>query len=619
FTLALKSNGDLVEFGRYWLGVSQEVPAQRTRLIAAGGIVGAAVTDDGRLFVRKSPEIIVLEIPVITDAPPRLPHAVQIAVNESVGCALNENGTLQVWAPPELVGNERLRSVTNGAAVAVGKSAVLVLGKDGSILHVGITGAVDLKPPFDLRDVVSISANGRAAAAIGRATPPRIESGHEVRLIPQWQTEKLSVESSGFGLNFLWYHGDRALLGETNATLVLPSLREMDSGDYSVRVSNPAGTTTHHVASVHVSPQTEAGTVVAWGAGTMALHQGSGERARVPERLSGVRHISAGGNHDAVVLDDGSVRSWGQSDWNPIPPTPALSRIATVAVSVDHAVALARDGTVTCWGENSYRQCEPPVGLTDVTSVAAASGVSMALRSDGTLAAWGDHRGQFHRVAEELGPLRSIALSPDGMAAFLQQDGTVVAWGGTAIQSGIYDATAISMGSGHLLALTRDGRVRAWTLWDSGVGRGHDTGAARVPEGLTNIVAIAAGAWFSLALKSDGTVAAWGEITTIGHFDGESPEPPSGLAGVTAIAAGEAHALALVGPAPFPTLRIVTRSGGVSIQWPVTPSAYRLETTDQFNSATWQPVIGTHEVVQGWNQFPTPAGDEAKYYRLSLP
>jgi len=620
FTLALKSNGDLVEFGMYAPRISDQVPPGRTRLIAASGIVGAAVTDDGRLVVQKSPEITVLHMPVISNAPARLPNAVQIAVSDGVGCALNANGTLQVWAPTELVGNERLRSITDGAAIAVGETSILILRKNGSLLHVGAFGESQLEPPYSLRGVLAISANGRSAAAIGRADPPQVEPDVETRLISQWQTEKLSVEASGFGLNFLWYHGDRALFGETNTTLVLPSLRQADSGDYSVRVSNPAGSATHRVATLQVSTPTEPGTLITWGAGTQSLLQGTGERARVPERLTNVRHISAGGDHDAAVLGDGSVRSWGQSERYPILKPPMLSGITAVAASHDHAVALVRDGTVTCWGNDSYRQCNVPAGLTDVVSVAAGPGVSMALRRDGTLAAWGNNWELLHRAAEELGPLRAIAMSPDGPAAFLQRDGTVVAWDLRAVQTGIYDAVAISMGTEHLLALTREGQVRTWTPPNtSGVGRGHDTGAARVPEGLTNVVAVAAGAWFSLALKADGTVAAWGEMTTLGHFDGESPEPPTGLAGVTAIAAGETHALALVGPAPFPTLRMITRSGGASIQWPIGPLAYRLETADRFNSAAWHPVVGTHDVVNGWNQLSISVEDETRFYRLSLP
>lgn len=171
FTLVLTSDGDLIELGFYSLGISREIPARRTRLVAASGVVGAALADDGRLFVRKVPEYIP-ELPVVTNAPLRLPQAIQIAVNEQVGCALNGDGTLQVWAPPELVGNELLASVTNGAAIAAGESAILVLRKDGSVLHVGAGGSSHLEPSYELRDVVAISASGRTAAAIGRSRTP---------------------------------------------------------------------------------------------------------------------------------------------------------------------------------------------------------------------------------------------------------------------------------------------------------------------------------------------------------------------------------------------------------------------------------------------------------------
>lgn len=623
FTLALTSDGSLLEFGLYRLGISQAIRSGRTRLIAANGVVGAALTDDGRLFVRKLYHYIP-ELPVVTNAPSRLPHAVQIAVNHQVGCALNGDGTLQVWAPPELVGNEVLASVTNGAAIAAGDSVILVLRKDGSVLHVSSGGTSHLEPPYELRDVVAISASGRTAAAVGRSTTPRIESGHETRLVPQWQTEKLSVEASGFGLNFLWYHGDRVLIGETNATLVLPAVREETSaGNYFVRVSNPAGATMHHVATVHVSPQTEPGTVVAWGAGITSLRQRSGERAWVPERLAGVRFISAGFDHDVAVLDDGTVRSWAQWGFEvPLPP-PDLSDIVAVAASWLHVVALVRDGTVRCWAREHSGQCGVPAGLTDVISVAAGGFVSMVLRRDGTLVAWGDRWRQPHRVAEELGPLRAIALSPEGVPAFLLQDGTVVVWYGGSefpqvVQTGIHDATAIAMGTEHLLALTREGLVRARTF-SNHPDLGYDTGAARVPAGLTNVVAIAAGTWCSLALKADGTVEAWGEFTTRGSFVSESPEPPNGLTGVTAIAAGEAHALALLGPAPLPILRLVTHSGGITIRWQSTDATHRLESADALSPPNWQSMSGSPVTDNGWSVVPIVPGDEARFYRLTRP
>jgi len=132
----------------------------------------------------------------------------------------------------------------------------------------------------------------------------------------------------------------------------------------------------------------------------------------------------------------------------------------------------------------------------------------------------------------------------------LKSDGTVVGWGtdlsGTGAETppaGLTGVTAISAGPGvpffgslvpvHSLALKSDGTVVGWG--------NNSFGQVNIPAGLSGVVAIAAGGTDSLALKSDGTVVGWG--TDLLGSGAETP--PAGLTGVTAIAAGGVHSLAL--------------------------------------------------------------------------
>jgi alpha-tubulin suppressor-like RCC1 family protein len=113
---------------------------------------------------------------------------------------------------------------------------------------------------------------------------------------------------------------------------------------------------------------------------------------------------------------------------------------------------------------------------------------------------------------------------------------TIVAWGANLdheceVPPGITNATAISAGAFHNLALLSDRTVIAWG--DSGLG------ATSVPVWVTNAIAVAAGGQHSLALRSDGTVIGWGQ-----NIDGQADIPP-GATNVIAIAAGRAHSLGL--------------------------------------------------------------------------
>jgi alpha-tubulin suppressor-like RCC1 family protein len=133
--------------------------------------------------------------------------------------------------------------------------------------------------------------------------------------------------------------------------------------------------------------------------------------------------------------------------------------------------------------------------------------------------------------------------------------------------SGLSDATQISGGANHTLALHADGTVTAWGGDGAGqLGDGTTTGSATpVPvSGLTNVVAVDAGVFHSLALLANGTVMAWGEnyngqlgLGSSGDSGGgpetcgsepcsKVPVQVPGLSGVVAIAAGYYNSYALL-------------------------------------------------------------------------
>src|SRR5262249_50404227 len=92
------------------------------------------------------------------------------------------------------------------------------------------------------------------------------------------------------------------------------------------------------------------------------------------------------------------------------------------------------------------------------------------------------------------------------------------------------NATAISAGAYHSLALKADGHVVAWG--------NNDSGQCDVPPGLTNAIAVAAGAYHNIALRVDGTVVGWGD-NSFGQTN-----IPADATNIAAIAAGSWYSLA---------------------------------------------------------------------------
>jgi hypothetical protein len=170
-----------------------------------------------------------------------------------------------------------------------------------------------------------------------------------------------------------------------------------------------------------------------------------------------------------------------------------------------------------------------------IALAAALSAAASSAFAKGVIA-WGNNTDGQINVPPGLDATAVSGGASHSMA--LKTDGTVVAWGyngygATSVPAGLTGVTAISAGANHSLALKTNGTVVGW---------GYDFyGAASVPPGLSGVKAIAAGGYHSLALKTDGTVVAWG-------YNGYGATSiPAGLTNVVAIGAGAYHSMALKG------------------------------------------------------------------------
>ena len=120
--------------------------------------------------------------------------------------------------------------------------------------------------------------------------------------------------------------------------------------------------------------------------------------------------LSAGGSHNIILKNDGTVRTWGSDGVGQLgigrllktstPISPQIFGVKAIEAGYAHTVALKGDGTVLAWGRNingllgdgTETQRAAPVqvsGLKTVVAISAGDYHSVALKGDGTVWAWG--------------------------------------------------------------------------------------------------------------------------------------------------------------------------------------------------------------------------------------
>ena len=91
----------------------------------------------------------------------------------------------------------------------------------------------------------------------------------------------------------------------------------------------------------------------------------------VPQRvpgISGVTALTVGliGRHTLVLLKDGTLRGWGNTDWGqigagaaatfqPTPVIPKITGVKTILAAGNHSFAVKSDGSVWGWGQGGPR------------------------------------------------------------------------------------------------------------------------------------------------------------------------------------------------------------------------------------------------------------------------
>ncbi|MDQ6423101.1 fibronectin type III domain-containing protein [Paenibacillus sp. LHD-117] len=361
----------------------------------------------------------------------------------------------------------------------------------------------------------------------------------------------------------------------------------------------------------HTLTLMEDGTVKAWGSSSSGgLGLGNTTSRNIPTTiagLTGVKQLTAGSSssHTLALMEDGSVKAWGSNSYGQlglgledtsdrnIPTTIlGLTGVKQIAAGSYYTLALMEDGTVKAWGNNVSGQLglgdttsrSIPVtitGLTGVKQLSAGNSHMMALMEDGTIKAWGSNssgqlglgdttsRNTPTTIAGLTGVKQLAAGSSQTLA--LMEDGTVKVWGSNSFGqlglgnttnrsipttiSGLTKVKQLAAGASHTVALMEDGTIKAWGSNSSGqLGLGGTTAIKNIPtaiSSLTGVKQIVAGSYYTLALMNEGTVKAWGsnssgELGLGDTFTRYILTHIAGLSEVRQLAARSNHALALM-------------------------------------------------------------------------
>ena len=253
--------------------------------------------------------------------------------------------------------------------------------------------------------------------------------------------------------------------------------------------------------------------------------------------------VAAGYQHSCALLQDGRVQCWGDNTYGqlgngaaippgtqrggdstqhstePVDVVGINSAVAITAAHGFHSCAVLQDGTVKCWGDNvsgqlgdgSRNGTSTPVtvqGITNAVSVSAGDFHTCALLQDGTASCWGSNG------SGQLG------------------DGTGRDSDTPVMVSGISNAVSVDAGVAHNCAALADGTARCWgaNRW-SQIGdetpSAYNVYAPGVVYGISSALSVTAGHDHSCAVLAGGLVRCWG-LNTYGRLgDGRTGGPDS--------------------------------------------------------------------------------------------
>ena len=314
--------------------------------------------------------------------------------------------------------------------------------------------------------------------------------------------------------------------------------------------------------SAHTTVLLADGTVRTFGNnGSGRLGVGDTTTRQTPVQVFGISSsavaIAGGYLHTALLLADGSVRTFGgnangqlgvgdtASRLTPVQVVSGFSSVlGRVAGGEYHTATVMADGTVRAFGNNNRGQ----LGVNDTTTRLTPVQV-FGISSSATAVACGNY---FTMVLLEDRTVRTFGLNANGQLGV--NDNTTRLTPVTVLN--ITSATAVACGKRHSAVLLADGTVRTFgNNGDGQLGINVNGGTRQTPvqvTGITSATAVACGYYTTAILLSNGTVQICGGnfFGELGVNDTTSRQTPVQVWGIsssaTAVTGGSNHAVVLL-------------------------------------------------------------------------
>jgi alpha-tubulin suppressor-like RCC1 family protein len=285
--------------------------------------------------------------------------------------------------------------ITNAIAVAGGLNHSLVLLNDGSVKAFGSNSNGQL-------------GNGKSGGFMKEESPVDVSGITNANAIDAGNSYSLVLlddgKVKGFGTNGAGQLG----IGSTQGTI--------DSPTDVLGITNAVGVATGRSHSLVVLAD---GKVKAFGVNFYGQlgngKSGSGQNQISPVEVSGITNavaVSAGNDHSLVLLNDGSVKAFGDnrfgqlgngtSDSSSNIPVTVSGITNAIAISAGriHSLVLLSNGTVKAFGNNGSGQLgtgttNPSIspvdvsGITNAVAISAGGSHSLVMLSDGTVKSFG--------------------------------------------------------------------------------------------------------------------------------------------------------------------------------------------------------------------------------------